>query len=102
MKQSEDAPAGDPSRETYTHGYSPQVEALMAGRTASRAAPFLVPHLRRGQSLLDCGCGPGSTTVDLAVALAPGQVVGVDIEPSQIAVARVRAAAQHVPNVRFE
>ena len=33
--------------------------------------------------LLDCGCGPGSISIGLAEAVAPGQVVGVDIEPSQ-------------------
>jgi SAM-dependent methyltransferase len=78
---------GDPPREVYTHGYTPQVAAYMAARTATREAEFLLPHLRVGMRLLDCGCGPGSTTLGLAAAIAPGQAEGIDIEPSHIAAA---------------
>jgi ubiquinone/menaquinone biosynthesis C-methylase UbiE len=93
---------GDPQREVYTHGYSPQVEAYMATRTASRQASFILPHLRVGMRLLDCGCGPGSTTVDLAAVIAPGHVEGIDIEPSQIASARTRAVERGLTNVHFQ
>lgn len=52
--------------------------------------------------VLDCGCGPGSITVGLAQAVAPGEAVGVDVEPSQIALARTHAAERGMANVRFE
>jgi SAM-dependent methyltransferase len=52
--------------------------------------------------LLDCGCGPGSVTLGLAEAVAPGEVVGVDIEPGQVQGARALAVERHVENVRFE
>jgi ubiquinone/menaquinone biosynthesis C-methylase UbiE len=53
-------------------------------------------------SVIDCGCGPGSITCDIAQAVAPGQVVGIDIAEVQVERARRLAARRGVPNVRFE
>ncbi|GIH04826.1 hypothetical protein Rhe02_28930 [Rhizocola hellebori] len=55
-----------------------------AERTAQSHASFLLPHLRPGMSLLDLGCGPGSITVGLAAAVAPGQTTGIDLDPDPI------------------
>ena len=52
--------------------------------------------------LLDIGCGPGSITLGLAEKVAPGEVVGVDLQPSQVAQAQALSAARGVKNVRFE
>jgi SAM-dependent methyltransferase len=52
-----------------------------AERTAESHAAFLLPHLRPGMDLLDLGCGPGSITIGLAAAVAPGRATGVDIDP---------------------
>jgi ubiquinone/menaquinone biosynthesis C-methylase UbiE len=52
--------------------------------------------------LLDCGCGPGSITLDLAALVAPGETVGIDIDPASIELARQQVAAQKLANVRFE
>ena len=90
------------SSERYTHGYGTELVGYLKGRTVSVNAAFLAPHLRPGMSLLDCGCGPGSITCGLAQALAPGQVIGIDIEASQIDLAREQAATQAIANVRFE
>jgi ubiquinone/menaquinone biosynthesis C-methylase UbiE len=87
---------------TYIHGYDPVVERHMASRTADVNAAFFRPLLHPGMRLLDCGCGPGTTTVGLAAVVAPGEVVGIDIAPSQIASARTHAAERGVMNVRFE
>ena len=51
--------------------------------------------------LLDCGCGPGSITAGLAEAVAPGQVVGVDIEPSQYRSVWSQAAKRPGINLHF-
>ena len=48
-----------------------------AERTADSHAAFLLPHLRPGMALLDLGCGPGSITVGLAAAVAPGPTTGM-------------------------
>jgi ubiquinone/menaquinone biosynthesis C-methylase UbiE len=42
-------------------------------RRAARWVPFLLPHVRSGMRLLDCGCGVGSITLDLAEIGMPAQ-----------------------------
>jgi ubiquinone/menaquinone biosynthesis C-methylase UbiE len=53
-------------------------------------------------SLIDCGCGPGTITIELAKAVVPGQVVGIDLEPKRIEQARTTAFKEGVNNIRFE
>ena len=72
-----------------------------ARRTAERNATFLLPHLKSGQRLLDVGCGPGSITVGLARAVAPGEVVGIDINADVVAAATALAHQLDVQNARF-
>ena len=48
--------------------------------------------------MLDFGCGPGTITVGLAAAVQPSEVHGVDMEASQIEMAR--SAGGH-DNVTF-
>ncbi len=86
----------------YAFGYSPAAIGLMGSRTAAVNAGFLLPRLTSGMSVLDVGCGPGSITVGLAEAIAPGEAVGVDIEASQIELAREKAAKLGLGNCRFE
>lgn len=88
--------------ETYLHGYSEEFRRYHGSRTLANDAPFMVPHLRPGLTLLDCGCGPGSITCDLAVAVAPAQVVGIDIAQVQLDYAKELAAHRGIANVRFE
>jgi SAM-dependent methyltransferase len=68
----------------YTHGHHESVLRSHRWRTAANSAAYLLDHLRPGMSLLDIGCGPGTITVDLARAVAPGQVLGVDTAPEVI------------------
>jgi ubiquinone/menaquinone biosynthesis C-methylase UbiE len=91
-----------PRQEDYTHGYSDPVVRHFSRRTAERDADLLLPHLRPGMRVLDFGCGVGSITVGLAAAVAPGEAVGIDIEPSMVAYARSLAQARGVGNARFE
>ena len=70
------------TKEQYTLGYSSQTVQWLQRRTAAKEAGFLLPYLSAGMRLLDCGCDPGSITAGLAETVAPGQVVGVDIEPN--------------------
>lgn len=51
-------------------------------------------QLQRGETVLDLGCGCGSTTLAAADAVAPGAVIGVDISGPMLGVARERAAAR--------
>lgn len=74
----------------------------MRTRRAATSAAFLRGYLKPGMDLLDCGCGEGTITVDLAEFVAPGQVVGVDLAPGAIERARKLATDRGVGNVRFE
>jgi ubiquinone/menaquinone biosynthesis C-methylase UbiE len=91
------------NEERYIVGYSSLVtKEILAKRTASVEASFFLPHLHPGMRLLDCGCGPGTITVNLAEVVAPGEAVGIDIEDKQHEIGRAFARERGVSNVRFE
>ena len=75
--------------------------AVFARRTGEVAA-FLAPHLRAGMRLLDCGCGPGSITVDLARAVLPGEAIGIDLREDALAQGRALALERGMASVTFE
>jgi ubiquinone/menaquinone biosynthesis C-methylase UbiE len=89
-------------RLSYIHPVTSADQRRLERRTAATAAAFFLPHLHPGMRLLDCGCGPGSITIGLAKAVAPGEVVGIDFQPGQIERARELAAERGVDNVQFE
>ena len=74
----------------------------MDRRTAEGCAAFLIPRLRPGMRLLDCGCHTGSITLGLASRVAPAEVVGVDVGAERLERARQQAASQGITNVRFQ
>jgi len=84
------------SRELYTPGYSEPTLRLMLKRTAAKHAAFFTPFLQRGMRLLDCGCGSGTITIDLANLISPGQVFGIDLELAQLRSAQDGARQQQV------
>jgi ubiquinone/menaquinone biosynthesis C-methylase UbiE len=56
-------------------------------------------HLRPGDSVIEFGCGTGTTA--LALAPAVGRIVATDISGEMIAIARSRAGAQGCANAEF-
>ena len=89
------------SRETYTPGYSEPTLQLMLKRTAASHAGFFIPFLHPGMRILDCGCGPGTITVDLAKLVSPGQLFGIDLEPAQLRSAQHLSRERHINNAWF-
>ena len=75
--------------------------AVHARRTGGAAA-FLAPQLHAGMQLIDCGFGPGSITVDLARAVAPGEAIGIDIRADALTHARTLARERGIANVAFQ
>src|SRR5580704_16210495 len=74
--------------------------AVHACRTGAVAA-FLAPHLRGGMRLIDCGCGPGSITVDLAQAVEPGETIGIDVREEAVVQGRMLARQRGVSKIEF-
>lgn len=87
--------------DTYTHGHHESVLRSHTQRTAENSAAYLLPHLHSGVTVLDIGCGPGTITADLAEQVAPGAVLGMDLEPDVLDDATARAAARSLTNVEF-
>lgn len=86
----------------YSGGYDGRVVRGLSQRSVIREGAFFLPYLRSGMDVLDCGCGPGTMTVQVAAVVAPGAVVGIDLESSQFSVGRGRARERRLDNVRFE
>jgi ubiquinone/menaquinone biosynthesis C-methylase UbiE len=86
----------------YTHGHEAATLASHGARTAATSAAYLLPHLRPGVELLDVGCGPGTITLDLAAAVAPGQVTGIENVEPPLEAARAEAARRGDRTTRFE
>ena len=80
--------------ESVQHGY-------VRGRDAQTFLPFLVSHLRAGMDVLDIGCGVGSIALDIAPRIAPGRIVGIDLDEGQLAAARASAAERSIDNAEF-
>lgn len=99
---SDDAQPNADQKEKYTHGQSKAAIRAFSGRTAASHAAFFIAHLHSGMSLLDCGCGPGSITIDLAALVAPGDVVGIDMAEMPLEEGRKNAKERGVSNLRFE
>lgn len=73
---------------------------VRAGRESMRdTLTSWLPDDLEGQRILDAGCGPG--TFSLALAARGARVVGVDLSPELVEVARERAAGAPGPTPEF-
>ena len=85
----------------YTLGFSEAILEAFRRFTAESQAAHLLPHLKPGNRILDFGCGPGNISLGLADAVRPGEMHGVDMEESQIQMARSVAAERGYDNAIF-
>lgn len=74
------------SRRLEANGMAPEA-------VARRNQVLRTIEVRRGERALDVGCGPGFLCREMATAAGPsGRVVGVDVSPSMVSIARARSA----------
>ncbi len=84
----------------HAEAYQRRLEDIMArGEARGRLRMIELAAPQPGMRALDLACGPGNLTRLLAAKVAPeGDVVGVDLAPGMIALAR----GEGIPNARFE
>jgi len=87
--------------DTYTMGYSEDFEKLLRRRNARTNVVHLLPCLKPGMLVIDLGCGPGTISMGLAEAVFPGELHGVDMESSQVEMAKAAAKPARVANAHF-
>ncbi len=85
----------------YTMGFSDEMIESLRRYTAEASAAYLMKYLKPGLRVLDFGCGPGTISVGLARAVAPGEMHGVDVEESQIDLAKSLARMNGLDNAHF-
>jgi ubiquinone/menaquinone biosynthesis C-methylase UbiE len=80
--------------------YQHRLEDIMSrGESIGRMRALELVDARPGMRILDLACGPGSLSRPLAAMVSPGgEVVGVDLAPGMIALAR----SMKIPGARFE
>lgn len=70
--------------------------------SAFSEALFAAADLQPGDRVLDVGCGNGGTTIKASARVRPGgAVVGVDVSPPMLALARERATAAGATEAAF-
>ena len=84
----------------HAAAYQRRIEEIMAnGEAHGRLRVIELVDARPGMRVLDLACGPGTLSRRLARDVSPGgEVVGVDLAPGMIELAR----AAGIPNSRFE
>jgi ubiquinone/menaquinone biosynthesis C-methylase UbiE len=73
----------------------------MAARRVEEHFALVLPHLAPGMELLDCGCGPGTLTAQLAAIVAPGRTLGVDANGAQFALGREAARTAGIDSLEL-
>jgi ubiquinone/menaquinone biosynthesis C-methylase UbiE len=83
-------------------GFKENITDGFIQRTLEHDVPGLFEYLHAGARVLDVGCGTGSISLDVATAVAPGEVVGVDVMDDRISSAARLASDRGVKNATFE
>jgi ubiquinone/menaquinone biosynthesis C-methylase UbiE len=80
--------------------YQRRLEDIMSrGESTGRMRALELVEARPGMRIIDLACGPGSLSRRLAAMVSPGgEVLGVDLAPGMIALAR----SMNIPAARFE
>ena len=85
----------------YSMGFGEEILQALRRYTVESNAAHLLPYLKPGLRVLDIGSGPGTISVGLAKAVHPGEMHGVDMEPSQVELASAIARNYGQDNASF-
>jgi arsenite methyltransferase len=88
-------------------GYDPEIlktlPELVAASYCGVGNPFSLGPIRKGEAVLDFGCGAGVDTIIAARLTGPsGAVNGIDLVPEMLAKSRENACLAGVDNVTFQ
>lgn len=86
----------------YTVGYNEDFINFMSAADVYKRTEYLRSYLKPGIRVLDMGSGPGQLSLWLAGLVAPGELHGIDIEPSQVEMARQAAVQSGCDNAVFQ
>jgi SAM-dependent methyltransferase len=85
-------------RDLYARRCRREAEEMTSHRQAMR---LLAPHVSRGDTLLDAGCGSGYLFHSLAALPVPVEYYGIDCSPSLLAIGRESLPAYGLPAERL-
>jgi ubiquinone/menaquinone biosynthesis C-methylase UbiE len=86
----------------YVHGYSPREEKRLLDQ-AQTLTDLLHwdSRYRKGERVLEAGCGVGAQTVPLAQNSPDAEITSIDLSPTSLAQAKERVQAAGIRNVTF-
>lgn len=90
-----------PEKTSYSLGWSDAITRFQSKRSIKTYADFLLPHLREDMDVLDCGCGSGAMTAELAEIVNNGRVTGIDISERQLERANDMKAKRGLDHLTF-
>lgn len=89
------------STDSYSFGYKKGVLDYLTYR-AQKSFDFILPHLKPEMEVLECGCGPGVVTFEIAKEVINGIVIGIDIDEDQINTNNLKVSESSFKNLKFE
>src|SRR6266568_6045915 len=95
------------SEETYILGHKSEAvqRLLRQGQMLNPFTPRLLEDagISRGMKVLDVGCGPGDVSLIVAELVGEeGRVVGVDMNPTVLQLAKSRAQEARLSQISFQ
>ena len=88
------------TKDDYSLGYQKGVLDYLSYR-ALKSFDFILPYLRPDMEVLECGCGPGVVTFEIAKKVINGSVIGIDIDKDQIYSNNRKVDESKIKNLKF-
>jgi len=85
----------------YSFGYRKDVLDYLTFR-AQKSFDFILPYLKPEIEVLECGCGPGVVTFEIAKKVINGNVIGIDIDKNLINTNNREVIKSSFKNLKFE